>query len=343
MLRIFLGRVYWLMGVGLFIGISGYRTPDACAQDANAASVAELQQRVQELETVVRQMKDHNQVPTADPAASAATPVDANGNQFVPAVPNAAVGRSRWQSGGRQSGINHGQEFLGLEQRLLPAVARSSRASCGSRANSRPIIADSSIPSTRPRPPIRRGRQPDHGQSGYVPHPPRTSWHRGYHGELLRVSLAARFRRNYRIQVDHRRLHERPLLGSFQFEIGKFKQPFSYEDLIQDRYVPTMERSMMDQLCPQRDEGAMIHGEKLFCGRFDYAFAVSNGDPNDSSIDDNNNKDLNARVVFRPFYGDDVWNSSADCESEFPAVLASRTTRSAARRRPRPPSPRRLP
>ena len=72
---------------------------------------------------------------------------------------------------------------------------------------------------------------------------------------------------------------------SFQFEIGKFKQPFSYEDLIQDRYVPTMERSMMDQLCPQRDEGAMIHGERLLCGRFDYAVAVSNGDPNDSTID----------------------------------------------------------
>ena len=89
---------------------------------------------------------------------------------------------------------------------------------------------------------------------------------------------------------------------AFQFEIGKFKQPFSYEDLIQDRYVPTMERSMMDQLCPQRDEGAMIHGEKLFDGRFDYAAAVSNGDPNDSSIDDNNDKDFNARVVVRPFY-----------------------------------------
>ena len=40
-----------------------------------------------------------------------------------------------------------------------------------------------------------------------------------------------------------------------QFEMGKFKQPFSYEDLIQDRYVPTMERSMIDQLVPQRDEG----------------------------------------------------------------------------------------
>ena len=54
-----------------------------------------------------------------------------------------------------------------------------------------------------------------------------------------------------------------------QFEVGKFKQPFSYEDLIQDRYVPTMERSMMDQLVPQRDEGVMIHGHKWFDDRFD--------------------------------------------------------------------------
>ena len=91
----------------------------------------------------------------------------------------------------------------------------------------------------------------------------------------------------------------------FQFEMGKFKQPFSYEDLIQDRYVPTMERSMMDQLVPQRDEGAMIHGEKLLDGRFDYAFAICNGDPNDSTLDDNNDKDLNGRVVLRPFYDAD--------------------------------------
>ena len=46
----------------------------------------------------------------------------------------------------------------------------------------------------------------------------------------------------------------------------------------------------------------MIHGQKLFCGRFDYAVAASNGDPNDSSIDDNNDKDFNARAVIRPFY-----------------------------------------
>ena len=45
---------------------------------------------------------------------------------------------------------------------------------------------------------------------------------------------------------------------AFQVEMGKFKQPFSYEELIQDRYTPFMERSMIDQLTPQRDEGLMI-------------------------------------------------------------------------------------
>src|SRR5205085_12366547 len=42
---------------------------------------------------------------------------------------------------------------------------------------------------------------------------------------------------------------------AFQVEAGKFKQPFSYEQLIQDRFVPTLERSLIDQLVPQRDVG----------------------------------------------------------------------------------------
>ena len=62
-------------------------------------------------------------------------------------------------------------------------------------------------------------------------------------------------------------------------EAGKFKEPFSYEQLIQDRFVPTMERSIIDQLVPARDEGVMIHGQKLFEDRFDYAVGVFNGVP----------------------------------------------------------------
>ena len=67
---------------------------------------------------------------------------------------------------------------------------------------------------------------------------------------------------------------------AFQFEIGKFKQPLSYEQLIQDRYVPFMERSMIDQLVPARDVGAMIHGHEIFDGRFEYAVSISNGEIN---------------------------------------------------------------
>ena len=59
-----------------------------------------------------------------------------------------------------------------------------------------------------------------------------------------------------------------------QFTAGKFKQPFSYEQLIQDRYTPLMERSLIDQLVPARDVGVMIHGQNLANGRLDYAIAV---------------------------------------------------------------------
>lgn len=83
-------------------------------------------------------------------------------------------------------------------------------------------------------------------------------------------------------------------------EVGKFKQPLSYEQLIQDRFVPTVERSMIDQLTPQRDVGAMVHGVDLFDHRFDYALAFSNGEINGNQ-DTNEHKDFNGRLVVRPF------------------------------------------
>jgi phosphate-selective porin OprO/OprP len=86
----------------------------------------------------------------------------------------------------------------------------------------------------------------------------------------------------------------------FQVEAGKFKQPFSYEQLIQDRFVPTLERSLFDQLVPARDEGVMIHGQKLLGNRVDYYFSVSNGEINGNG-DTNKLKDLAGRVVVRPF------------------------------------------
>jgi phosphate-selective porin OprO/OprP len=90
---------------------------------------------------------------------------------------------------------------------------------------------------------------------------------------------------------------------AFQVEVGKFKQPFSYEQLIQDRYVPTLERSLIDQLVPERDFGAMVHGEKLLGNHLDYAFAISNGEINSTTTDLNNNKDVNGRITLHPFGG----------------------------------------
>jgi phosphate-selective porin OprO/OprP len=89
----------------------------------------------------------------------------------------------------------------------------------------------------------------------------------------------------------------------FQIETGKFKQPFSYEQLIQDRFVPTAERSLIDQLVPARDEGVMIHGYKLLGGRLDYQLAVSNGE-NNGDYDTNIAKDFNVRLAVRPFQGE---------------------------------------
>lgn len=86
----------------------------------------------------------------------------------------------------------------------------------------------------------------------------------------------------------------------FQVEMGKFKQPFSYEQLIQDRFVPTMERSMIDQLVPARDVGIMLHGQKLFDDQLDWAIAISNGEINGDN-DTNSNKDLVGRLAWRPF------------------------------------------
>src|SRR5438132_610918 len=80
-----------------------------------------------------------------------------------------------------------------------------------------------------------------------------------------------------------------------QVEAGRFKQPVSYEQLIQDRFVPTAERSLIDQIVPSRDAGLMVHGQKLFGNRFDYALAVANGTIN-GDADTSDHKDFSGRL-----------------------------------------------
>jgi phosphate-selective porin OprO/OprP len=88
----------------------------------------------------------------------------------------------------------------------------------------------------------------------------------------------------------------------FQLEVGKFKQPFSFEQLIQDRYVPLMERSLIDQLVPARDVGLMVHGQKLLDDRLDYGFSMYGGVQNGDG-DNDRNREGAGRVAIRPFRG----------------------------------------
>lgn len=85
----------------------------------------------------------------------------------------------------------------------------------------------------------------------------------------------------------------------FQFMAGKFKEPVSYEELVQDRFVPTVERSIIDQLTPARDVGVMIHGYRLFNDQVEYAFGVFNGEIN-GDLDTNQISDFAGRIAWRP-------------------------------------------
>ncbi len=304
MLHVFSRRAYWHIALGFFIGTFVYRAPCACAEDASAASVADLQQRVQELEAVVRQLKE-----ASDPNSSPTQQVSlASGNSATPAAATAqssANGNADPSDppGGGATGA--AQNFLGWNEGFFlqsPDRSCQLRITGQLQADYRGFLDTVDSSSTA---------------NSAVAGSPTTGSPDTFLIRRARLGIEATMANYYEFRLlpdfagttvaksitdAYMNVH---YWDACQFEIGKFKQPFSYEDLIQDRYVPTMERSMMDQLCPQRDEGAMIHGERLLCGRFDYAVAVSNGDPNDSTIDTNNDKDFNARAVLRPFYDPD--------------------------------------
>lgn len=95
-------------------------------------------------------------------------------------------------------------------------------------------------------------------------------------------------------------------LDAFQFQAGKFKEPVSYEQLVQDRFVPTMERSLIDQVVPARDIGLMVHGQQLLNNQLDYAIGIFNGEINGGSgppapdSDTNKLRDIAARIAWRP-------------------------------------------
>lgn len=97
----------------------------------------------------------------------------------------------------------------------------------------------------------------------------------------------------------------------FQVKAGKQKTPFGIERLQGDADGKFIERGLPNNLVPNRDIGAQVHG-KFAEGTLDYALGVFNG-VNDggssdsfsnSDTDNNSDKDVVARVFATPFKND---------------------------------------
>jgi len=89
----------------------------------------------------------------------------------------------------------------------------------------------------------------------------------------------------------------------FQLQAGKFKEPLSIDRLQQDANLLFAERSYTSQIAPNRDTGAMAHGQ-VFDGRFSYALGAFNGVADGGSDDletADGDKDVVGRVFFNPF------------------------------------------
>jgi len=110
---------------------------------------------------------------------------------------------------------------------------------------------------------------------------------------------------NLVLQDVYANLHPFGPLG--QLEVGKFKAPFGLERLQPATAITFMERSLPTNLVPNRDIGAMLWGD-WDNGFLTYQLAAMNGVTDGSSADSDNNdgKDLLARVFAHPFQDTNV-------------------------------------
>jgi len=97
------------------------------------------------------------------------------------------------------------------------------------------------------------------------------------------------------------------LIKEVQFRGGKFKAPVGLERLASDGDLPFVERGLPTQLVPDRDVGIQLHGD-LFDGTLAYAAGLFNGvgDAVSGDVDNNDKKDLDGRLVVRPFRPTDI-------------------------------------
>jgi len=87
-----------------------------------------------------------------------------------------------------------------------------------------------------------------------------------------------------------------------QLRGGKMKSPFGLERLQAEQNLVFVERGLTQDLAPDRDIGASLHGD--VAGKtFTYEVGIFNGVPDGSSSDQDSNyaKDFEARLFFHPF------------------------------------------
>jgi phosphate-selective porin OprO/OprP len=90
-------------------------------------------------------------------------------------------------------------------------------------------------------------------------------------------------------------------MPELNLQLGQFKVPFSYEELLSKRYIDFVERAAVvtSTVDPSRDIGVMAHG-RLAGGALQYQLALMNGTGQNRS-DDNSDKDAIGRLVVAPF------------------------------------------
>ena len=97
--------------------------------------------------------------------------------------------------------------------------------------------------------------------------------------------------------------------SAFQVQAGKFKSPVGLEQLQSDPNTLFNERSLANNLVPNRDLGLDLHGD-LFGGTASYAVGVFNGTPDFSSTSTNasfqDDKAFAGRVFVQPWKNSDV-------------------------------------
>lgn len=128
--------------------------------------------------------------------------------------------------------------------------------------------------------------------------------------DRARLGVDATFYKRFRLRLENDFTSSSGLRDAFfvvsvapalNIEIGQFKVPFSYEELLSKKYIDFVERAAVVNAAvnPSRDIGVMAYGQ-LGGKLLQYQAAVMNGTGQNRS-DNNGAKDVAARLVVSPF------------------------------------------